>query len=89
VDAVAGDWGGAPFVDMRIGWGELLKQYPAVDPGRAAAIGGSWGGYGVNLIQGHPEWKFGFKALVSHCGEFNSTYSGYSVDEQTIVSDFR
>jgi hypothetical protein len=89
VDAVAGDGGDAPFVDMRTGWAELLKQYPAVDPGRAAAIGGSWGGYGVNLIQGHPEWNFGFKALVSHCGEFDLTYGGYLMDEQTIVSRLR
>jgi hypothetical protein len=89
VDAVAGDGGDAPFVDMRIGWAELLKQYPAVDSSRAAAIGGSWGGYGVNLIQGHPEWNFGFKALVSHCGEFDLTYGGYLMDEQTIVSGLR
>jgi hypothetical protein len=86
VDAVARDWGGAPFIDMRAGYSTLLAQHPEIDCDRAAVIGGSWGGYAVNLIQGHPEWRFGFKALVCHDGEFDSTYSGYSVDEQFIVS---
>jgi dipeptidyl aminopeptidase/acylaminoacyl peptidase len=70
---------------MRAGWSHFLSEYPEVDPSRVGAIGGSWGGYAVNLIQGHPEWGFGFKGLVSHDGDFDSVFSSYEVDEQTIV----
>lgn len=46
-DAIAGDWGGAPFEDMRAGWTEFIKQHPEVDTERTAGWGASWGGYGV------------------------------------------
>ena len=29
-DAIAEDWGGAPFVDLKKGWDYALKQYPEV-----------------------------------------------------------
>jgi dipeptidyl aminopeptidase/acylaminoacyl peptidase len=34
-DAIAGDWGGAPFDDMRAGWAKFLEEYPEVDKSRA------------------------------------------------------
>jgi dipeptidyl aminopeptidase/acylaminoacyl peptidase len=80
-DAIAEDWGGKPFVDMRNGWQYILNNYPQVDPDRAVAAGASWGGYAINWIQGHPEYGFNFKALVCHDGVFDSTYNGYSTDE--------
>jgi dipeptidyl aminopeptidase/acylaminoacyl peptidase len=46
-DAIAEDWGGAPFIDMRAGWTEFLKRYPEVDDSRTAAWGASWGGYAI------------------------------------------
>jgi dipeptidyl aminopeptidase/acylaminoacyl peptidase len=46
-DAIAEDWGGAPFQDMRAGWKEFLSQYPEVDRTRTVGWGASWGGYGV------------------------------------------
>jgi dipeptidyl aminopeptidase/acylaminoacyl peptidase len=52
VDAVARDWGGAPFEDMRKGWAHVLAAFPEIDRERAGAVGGSWGGYAVNFIQG-------------------------------------
>ncbi|KAF8645180.1 hypothetical protein AX16_008007 [Volvariella volvacea WC 439] len=80
-DAIAEDWGGKPFVDLRLGWKYALNKYPEIDPDRAVAAGASWGGYAINWIQGHPEWEFNFKALVCHDGVFDSTYNGFSTDE--------
>ncbi|KZT11901.1 alpha/beta-hydrolase [Laetiporus sulphureus 93-53] len=80
-DAISEDWGGKPFVDMQKGWKYILDNYPEIDPERAVAAGASWGGYAINWIQGHPEYGFGFKALVCHDGVFSATYNGYSTDE--------
>ncbi|KAH0586242.1 Dipeptidyl-peptidase 5 [Termitomyces sp. J132] len=80
-DAIAGDWGGNPFVDLQKGWNHVLNAYPEIDAERAVAAGASWGGYAINWIQGHPEYGFNFKALVCHDGVFDSNYNGYSTDE--------
>ncbi|TFK52466.1 alpha/beta-hydrolase [Heliocybe sulcata] len=80
-DAITEDWGGKPFVDMQKGYKYVLEHYPEIDPERAVAAGASWGGYAINWIQGHPEYGFGFKALVCHDGVFDSIYNGYSTDE--------
>ncbi|KAJ3574735.1 hypothetical protein NP233_g1567 [Leucocoprinus birnbaumii] len=80
-EAIKEDWGGKPFVDLINGWKYALEKYPEIDPDRAVAAGASWGGYAINWIQGHPEYGFGFKALVCHDGKFDAPYSGYSTDE--------
>ncbi|KIJ17964.1 Merops: S09.UPW [Paxillus involutus ATCC 200175] len=80
-EGIKGDWGGKPFVDLKNGWDYVLKNYPQIDPDRAVAAGGSYGGYAVNWIQGNPEFGFGFKALVCHDGVFDTTYNGYATDE--------
>ncbi|KZV96420.1 alpha/beta-hydrolase [Exidia glandulosa HHB12029] len=77
-DAISGDWGGAPFEDMRAGWKEFLKLYPEVDAERTGCWGASWGGYAVNWIAGHPEYNFGFKALVNMVGIFSLTSYGWT-----------
>ncbi|KAF5360440.1 hypothetical protein D9756_004707 [Leucocoprinus leucothites] len=84
-DAIKEDWGGKPFVDMIKGWKHALEKYPEIDPDRAVAAGASWGGYAINWIQGHPEYGFGFKALICHDGVFDSAYNGYSTDELFFV----
>ncbi|KAE9393265.1 alpha/beta-hydrolase [Gymnopus androsaceus JB14] len=80
-DAISGDWGGKPFVDLQKGWKHVLDTYPEIDTDRAVAAGASWGGYAINWIQGHPEYNFGFKALVCHDGVFHTTYTGYATEE--------
>ncbi|CAK5269924.1 unnamed protein product [Mycena citricolor] len=80
-DAITGDWGGKPFVDLRAGWQHVLDNYPQIDADRAVAAGASWGGYAINWIQGHPEYGFNFKALVCHDGVFDSTYNGFTTEE--------
>ncbi|KXN88269.1 Dipeptidyl-peptidase 5 [Leucoagaricus sp. SymC.cos] len=80
-DAIKEDWGGKPFEDLIRGWKYALEKYPEINPDRAVAAGASWGGYAINWIQGHPEFGFGFKALVCHDGVFDSAYNGFSTDE--------
>ncbi|KAJ7189841.1 Alpha/Beta hydrolase protein [Mycena pura] len=81
-DAIAEDWGGKPFVDMIAGWKYVLDSYPqARHIHRAVGAGASYGGYAINWIQGHPEYGFNFKALVSHDGVFDAYTQGYNTDE--------
>ncbi|KAF8713356.1 Alpha beta-hydrolase, partial [Rhizoctonia solani] len=80
-DAIAEDWGGRPFEDLRKGWKHVLDNYEEVDGDRAVAAGASWGGYAINWIQSHPEWNFNFKALVCHDGVFDTVYNGFATDE--------
>ncbi|KDR80120.1 hypothetical protein GALMADRAFT_1180100 [Galerina marginata CBS 339.88] len=80
-DAIYADWGDKPFTDMILGWKHVLRSHPEIDPDRAVAAGASWGGYAMNWIQGHPEFGFGFKALVCHDGVFDTTYLGYATDD--------
>ncbi|KAF6755918.1 Alpha/Beta hydrolase protein [Ephemerocybe angulata] len=87
-DAIAEDWGGAPFIDMSKGWKYALEKYPEIDGDRAVAAGASWGGYAINWIQGHPEYGFNFKARhtgllprIASPRVFDSNYNGYSTDE--------
>ncbi|KAG8769695.1 hypothetical protein FRC12_004800 [Ceratobasidium sp. 428] len=80
-DAIAGDWGGKPFEDLRKGWKYVLDHYKEIDSERAVAAGASWGGYAINWIQGHPEFGFNFKALVCHDGVFDTVYNGFATDE--------
>ncbi|KAI0789789.1 alpha/beta-hydrolase [Abortiporus biennis] len=80
-NAIKEDWGGKPFVDLQKGWKYILDKYPEIDADRAVAAGASYGGYAINWIQGHPEFGFGFKALVCHDGAFDVRYTGYVTDE--------
>ncbi|KAG8908424.1 hypothetical protein FRB99_006629 [Tulasnella sp. 403] len=79
-DAIAREWGGKPFIDLKRGWEYALKHYP-IDKDRAVGAGASYGGYAINWIQGHPEYGFGFKALFCHDGLFDARNGGYATDE--------
>lgn len=76
-DAVRGDWGGKPFQDIINGL-KYISRYEWVDTTRAAACGGSYGGYMVNWIAGQTQ---AYKALVNHDGLFDTTDLYYSTDE--------
>src|SRR5204862_5411604 len=43
VDAINGDWGGAPYDDLMLGLDAALAQFPWLDGSRAAAPGASYG----------------------------------------------
>lgn len=78
IDAINGDWGGGPFLDLMKGLDYVEKTYPFVDKDRECALGASYGGYMVNWILGHTNR---FKCLVSHDGMFN-TISAYGSTEE-------
>ena len=69
IDAVNGDWGGAPFVDLMKGLDDAEHTNSFIDKDRECALGASFGGYMANWILGHSNR---FKCIVSHDGTFNN-----------------
>ncbi|KZV71578.1 alpha/beta-hydrolase [Peniophora sp. CONT] len=85
-DAVTGDWGGAPLRDIAKGFKGVLKEYTEIDPKRAFAFGGSYGGYMINLLQGQARGLgLQFAAMASLCGIFNTEYLSYTMDELFVM----
>jgi dipeptidyl aminopeptidase/acylaminoacyl peptidase len=78
VDAINGDWGGAPFEDLMKGLDYAEQHYPFIDKDRECALGASYGGYMANWILGHTNR---FKCIVTHDGMFN-TESAYGDTEE-------
>ena len=69
VDAINGDWGGAPFEDLMKGLDYAEQHFPFIDKDRECAMGASYGGYMTNWILGHTDR---FKCIVTHDGTFNT-----------------
>ena len=72
-----GAWGFAPYTDLMAATDAALA-HPRVDETRAAAMGGSFGGYMANWIAGHTDR---FDAIVTHASlwaldQFGSTTDG-------------
>jgi len=84
IDAINGDWGGAPFEDLMLGLNYAEQTYPYIDKDRECALGASYGGYAINWIEGHTD---GFKCLVSHDGMFN-TESAYGTTEELWFAEW-
>jgi dipeptidyl aminopeptidase/acylaminoacyl peptidase len=78
IDAINGDWGGAPFEDLMKGLDYAEKTYPFIDKDRECALGASYGGYMANWILGHTDR---FKCIVSHDGIFNLVADWGSTEE--------
>ena len=78
VDAINGDWGGAPFEDLMKGLDYAEKTYPFIDKDRECALGASYGGYMANWVLGHTDR---FKCIVSHDGMFNSVSAWGTTEE--------
>jgi dipeptidyl aminopeptidase/acylaminoacyl peptidase len=78
IDAINGDWGGAPFEDLMKGLDYAEKTYSFIDKDRECALGASYGGYMINWILGHTSR---FKCLVSHDGMFNTTSAWGTTEE--------
>ncbi len=78
VDAINGDWGGAPFEDLMKGLDYAEKTYPFIDKDRECALGASYGGYMVNWLMGHTDR---FKCMVSHDGMFNAESAWGTTEE--------
>ena len=84
IDAINGNWGGAPYQDLMLGLDYAEKTYPYIDKDRECALGASYGGYAINWIEGHTAR---FKCLVSHDGMFN-TESAYGTTEELWFNEW-
>jgi dipeptidyl aminopeptidase/acylaminoacyl peptidase len=78
IDAINGDWGGAPFEDLMKGLDYAEEHYGFIDKSRECALGASYGGYMANWILGHTDR---FKCIVSHDGMFNAESAWGSTEE--------
>ncbi|MGY0611095.1 MULTISPECIES: prolyl oligopeptidase family serine peptidase [unclassified Luteimonas] len=83
-DAITGNWGDAPLVDLQKGWAAAQEKYDYLDGDRACALGASYGGYMVNWLAGNWFDRQGnapFKCLVNHDGVFDTRSMGYVTEE--------
>jgi dipeptidyl aminopeptidase/acylaminoacyl peptidase len=64
VNAISKDWGGKCYQDI-LALLDHAATLPGIDASRACAMGGSFGGYMTNWIEGHTDR---FKCLISHAG---------------------
>ena len=78
-DAIRGDWGGKPLVDLQKGLAAALERYPWMDKDRVGALGASYGGYMVNWIAGN--WSDRFRCLVSHDGNLDERLAYFDTEE--------
>src|SRR6202140_3298605 len=84
IDAINGDWGGAPYEDLMKGLDYAEKTYPFIDKNRECALGASYGGYMANWVLGHTDR---FKCIVSHDGMFNAE-SAWGTTEELWFNDW-
>ncbi len=84
IDAINGDWGGAPFEDLMKGLDYAEEHYSFIDKTRECALGASYGGYMANWILGHTDR---FKCIVSHDGMFNAE-SAWGTTEELWFNDW-
>ena len=78
-DAINGDWGGAPFEDLKAGLAAALAKYPWMDGDRVAALGASYGGWMINWIAGN--WPDRFRCLVAHDGNLDERFAYFATEE--------
>lgn len=78
-DSINRDWGGKPLVDLKAGLKTATDRFDFLDGSRVCGVGGSYGGYMMNWIEG--KWPDRFKCLVQHDGIFDSRAMAYETDE--------
>ncbi|QKX54133.1 uncharacterized protein TRUGW13939_01217 [Talaromyces rugulosus] len=87
-DAIQGNWGGLPYLDLERGFDYIKKNLKYVDTDRAVGLGASYGGYMMNWIQGHPLGRK-FKALVTHDGVFSMVSQLASEEQYFPLADLK
>lgn len=78
-DSINKDWGGKPLQDLKLGLPAAAREDPQLDIGNACALGGSYGGYMMNWIEGN--WPDRFKCIVMHDGVFDARAMAYETEE--------
>jgi dipeptidyl aminopeptidase/acylaminoacyl peptidase len=76
MDAIKGQWGGAPYEDQMKAVDTALP-WPYIDKTRVAAAGASYGGYMANWVEGHTDR---FRTIVCHDGLYDLMTMLYSSD---------
>ncbi|MFO7891614.1 MAG: S9 family peptidase [bacterium] len=78
-DAIRGDWGGKPLIDLQKGLKAALDKFSWMDKDRVGALGASFGGFMINWIAGN--WPDRFKCLVNHDGNLDERFAYYATEE--------
>ena len=78
-DAIHQNWGGWPLEDLQKGLAFATANDPQLDAANACALGGSYGGYMMNWIEGM--WPDRFKCIVQHDGVFDARAMAYETEE--------
>jgi len=78
-DAIHQNWGGWPLEDLQKGFAYATAHDPQLEADRACALGGSYGGYMMNWIEGN--WPDRFKCIVQHDGVFDARAMAYETEE--------
>ncbi len=78
-DAIHNNWGGWPLEDLQKGLAFATANDASLDADRACALGGSYGGYMVNWIEGN--WPDRFRCIVQHDGVFDARAMAYETEE--------
>ena len=78
-DAINQDWGGKPLEDLQKGLDAALRLDSQIDGTKACAMGGSYGGYMMNWIEG--KWPDRFQCVVQHDGVFDARAMAYETEE--------
>jgi dipeptidyl aminopeptidase/acylaminoacyl peptidase len=78
-DAIHQNWGGWPLEDLQKGLAYATAHDPQLEADNACALGGSYGGYMMNWIEGN--WPDRFKCIVQHDGVFDARAMAYETDE--------
>lgn len=86
-DAIALNWGGAPYEDLVRGIDYIEANLSYIDPKRMVALGASYGGYMINWLAGHSLAKK-FVALVCHDGVFSMAGQLASEEQYFPAHDF-
>ena len=79
IDAIRQNWGGWPLEDLRKGLAYATAHDPQLEADNACALGGSYGGYMMNWIEGN--WPDRFKCIVQHDGIFDARAMAYETEE--------
>ena len=78
-DAIHQNWGGWPLEDLQKGLAYATANDPQLEADNACALGGSYGGYMMNWIEG--KWPDRFKCIVQHDGVFDARAMAYETEE--------
>jgi dipeptidyl aminopeptidase/acylaminoacyl peptidase len=78
-DAIHQNWGGWPLEDLKKGLAYATAHDPQLQADNACALGGSYGGYTMNWIEGN--WPDRFKCIVQHDGVFDARAMAYETEE--------